>query len=93
MPLGWTQARSATIEFAALVHDVGKIHIPKEIINKPGPLNDEEWTLMHQHTTDGERMLKQAVACSPMSERSSVQATSGGTEAATRTGSPARRSP
>ena len=46
------------VEFAALLHDVGKIAVPKEIINKPGPLDDAEWEIMRQHTIEGERMLK-----------------------------------
>jgi HD-GYP domain-containing protein (c-di-GMP phosphodiesterase class II) len=45
------------VEFAALLHDVGKISIPKEIINKPGPLDDAEWELVKTHTLEGERML------------------------------------
>jgi len=46
-------------EFAALLHDVGKIKIPAEIINKPGPLDDEERALINTHTVEGERMLTQ----------------------------------
>jgi HD-GYP domain-containing protein (c-di-GMP phosphodiesterase class II) len=46
------------LEFAALLHDVGKIAIPKEIINKPGRLTDEEFTLMKTHTIVGESMLE-----------------------------------
>jgi HD-GYP domain-containing protein (c-di-GMP phosphodiesterase class II) len=49
--------RRRNIEFAALLHDVGKIAVPKEIINKPGPLDDEEWKIMHRHTIEGEAML------------------------------------
>jgi putative nucleotidyltransferase with HDIG domain len=45
-------------EFGALLHDVGKIHIPNEIINKPGPLDDEEWAVMKTHTVEGQRMLE-----------------------------------
>ena len=44
-------------EFGALLHDIGKIADPDEIINKPGPLNDEEWAIMKTHTVEGERML------------------------------------
>jgi HD-GYP domain-containing protein (c-di-GMP phosphodiesterase class II) len=44
-------------EFAALLHDVGKIKIPSEIINKPGPLDADERTLIETHTVEGERML------------------------------------
>ena len=44
-------------EFAALLHDVGKIKIPSEIINKPGPLDPDERALIETHTVEGERML------------------------------------
>src|SRR3954454_1224382 len=44
-------------EFAALLHDVGKIHVPNEIVNKRGPLDDAEWAIMRRHTIDGEAML------------------------------------
>ncbi len=46
-------------EFAALLHDVGKVKIPPEIINKPGPLDADEWALMSTHTIIGEEMLGQ----------------------------------
>jgi HD-GYP domain-containing protein (c-di-GMP phosphodiesterase class II) len=46
-------------EFAALLHDVGKIKIPSEIINKPGKLTDEEFELMKTHTIEGEKLLAQ----------------------------------
>jgi HD-GYP domain-containing protein (c-di-GMP phosphodiesterase class II) len=45
------------LEFGALLHDVGKVAIPNEIINKAGPLNDQEWALMRTHTVEGQRML------------------------------------
>ena len=48
-----------TAELGALLHDIGKIAVPDEIINKPGPLNDEEWAIMKTHTVEGERMLAQ----------------------------------
>ncbi|WP_411279048.1 diguanylate cyclase [Gemmatimonas sp.] len=41
----------------ALLHDVGKLVIPEEVLNKPGKLTDEEWTLMRSHTTAGVEML------------------------------------
>jgi HD-GYP domain-containing protein (c-di-GMP phosphodiesterase class II) len=46
-------------EFAALLHDVGKVKIPAEIINKPGPLDSDEWEVMTTHTILGEEMLGQ----------------------------------
>jgi HD-GYP domain-containing protein (c-di-GMP phosphodiesterase class II) len=47
-------------EFTALLHDVGKLRIPGEIINKPGPLDDEERALMNTHTILGQEMLERA---------------------------------
>ena len=44
-------------ELGALLHDIGKIHIPDSIINKPGKLDDEEWAIMKTHTIEGQRML------------------------------------
>jgi hypothetical protein len=54
--VGFEQRRN--VEFAALLHDVGKISVPNEIINKPGPLDEAEWEIMRRHTIEGERMLK-----------------------------------
>jgi len=55
--LGLAERDRRDAEFAALLHDVGKIRIPNEIINKPGKLTPEEWELMKQHTIEGERLL------------------------------------
>jgi putative nucleotidyltransferase with HDIG domain len=57
MGLGDTERRG--VEFGALLHDVGKIAVPSEIINKPGPLTDDEWTVIKAHTIEGQRMLDQ----------------------------------
>jgi HD-GYP domain-containing protein (c-di-GMP phosphodiesterase class II) len=46
-------------EFVALLHDVGKIRIPAEIINKPGPLDARERAVIETHTLEGEKMLEQ----------------------------------
>ena len=57
--LGVTGAERRDAEFAALLHDVGKIRIPSEIINKPGKLTDEEFELIKTHTIEGEKLLAQ----------------------------------
>jgi len=56
--LGLAFAQRRNVEFAALLHDVGKISVPDEIINKEGPLDEAEWEVMRRHTIEGERMLK-----------------------------------
>ena len=55
--LGLSAERRRNLEFGALLHDVGKIAIPKEIINKPGKLNPEEWTIIKTHTVEGQKLL------------------------------------
>ncbi len=42
----------------ALLHDVGKIGIPDNVLLKPGPLSEEEWVVMHNHPEVGARMLR-----------------------------------
>jgi HD-GYP domain-containing protein (c-di-GMP phosphodiesterase class II) len=54
---GFSLADRRDAEFVALLHDVGKIRIPGEIINKPGPLDDRERALMETHTIEGEQLL------------------------------------
>ena len=56
--LGLDDRRRRLVELGALLHDVGKIAIPKSIINKQGPLSDDEWALMRTHTIEGQRMLE-----------------------------------
>ena len=55
--LGLSPRERRDAEFAALLHDVGKVRIPNEIINKPGRLTPEERLVIEQHTVEGERML------------------------------------
>jgi HD-GYP domain-containing protein (c-di-GMP phosphodiesterase class II) len=57
--LGLDPRQRREAEFAALLHDIGKIKIPGEIINKPAKLTNEEWELMKTHTVEGERLLSQ----------------------------------
>ncbi len=56
--LGCTDAEVARVRSAALLHDIGKVAIPDEILHKPGPLNDDEWRLMREHPVIGERILR-----------------------------------
>jgi HD-GYP domain-containing protein (c-di-GMP phosphodiesterase class II) len=58
--LGLDSDEQRMAEFTALLHDVGKLRIPSTIINKPGPLDDEERALMNTHTVLGQEMLERA---------------------------------
>jgi HD-GYP domain-containing protein (c-di-GMP phosphodiesterase class II) len=55
--IGFDTRDRQTLEFAAMLHDVGKIAIPKEILNKPAKLTDEEFAVMKKHTIEGQYML------------------------------------
>jgi HD-GYP domain-containing protein (c-di-GMP phosphodiesterase class II) len=55
--LGLDARERRNVELGALLHDVGKIAIPNEIINKPGALSPEAWTIVKTHTLEGQRML------------------------------------
>ena len=46
-----------TISDVALLHDIGKIGIPNEVLHEPGKLNDEQWEIMKQHPVIGERIV------------------------------------
>jgi HD-GYP domain-containing protein (c-di-GMP phosphodiesterase class II) len=46
------------LEFAALLHDIGKIRVADEIINKPGKLTDDEFAAIKRHPVDGQEMLE-----------------------------------
>jgi response regulator RpfG family c-di-GMP phosphodiesterase len=50
-------AHEPGVEYGFVLHDVGKIGIPDAVLQKPGPLDDEERALMQTHTTLGEQML------------------------------------
>ena len=54
-----------SVHFGALLHDVGKIGVSDSILQKPGPLTDEEWEVMKQHPVIGERMLQKVEFLQP----------------------------
>ncbi|MBU6366402.1 MAG: diguanylate cyclase [Gemmatimonadetes bacterium] len=54
---GMDEATLFWFRIGALLHDVGKIVIPAEVLNKPGRLDEGEWELMRSHTTAGASML------------------------------------
>ena len=56
------------ITLAAELHDIGKSAIPDAILNKPGPLDEDEWTFMRRHTLIGERIISAAPSLAPAGE-------------------------
>ena len=57
--LGLTEKETSIARLASLLHDVGKIAVPDEVLGKPGPLNEEEWDQMKQHPTAALHVLSQ----------------------------------
>lgn len=55
--LGLTPARLDYLLLGSFLHDLGKVRVPEEILQKPGKLTDEEWVVMKQHTVFGRDML------------------------------------
>ncbi len=56
--LEWTEAALAVLEFGALLHDLGKILVPRTVLNKPDRLLPAEWDLLRRHPLDGAQMLQ-----------------------------------
>lgn len=47
-----------SLEFGALLHDIGKIGVPDNVLRKPGKLNDFEWAMMRRHPSLGQEILR-----------------------------------
>lgn len=59
LAMGWDKERAENLYRVALLHDVGKVVIPDEVLNKRGPLNDEEYAKMKEHTDIGASILQE----------------------------------
>jgi len=57
--LGYTEEEITHIRRGALLHDMGKMGIPDEILQKPGPLTDDEWVIMRKHPEMAYQMISQ----------------------------------
>jgi hypothetical protein len=56
---GLNADEAANIGWSAMLHDVGKLHVPDRILRKPGPLTADEWKIMREHPIFGERILRE----------------------------------
>jgi putative nucleotidyltransferase with HDIG domain len=66
--LGWGHSEIEKLRLAALLHDIGKIGINPNILNKPGPLDDAEWEEIRQHTVIGARILSSIPGCEEIAQ-------------------------
>jgi HD-GYP domain-containing protein (c-di-GMP phosphodiesterase class II) len=66
--LGLTDDRLQQLEWAAFLHDIGKIHVHEEILTKPGPLDEVEWGEMRQHAFFSYSILTQVDELSEIAE-------------------------
>ena len=55
--LGLTRGELANLGLGALLHDVGKVTIPVEVLSKPGKLTEDEWVLMRRHPLEGAKTV------------------------------------
>ena len=60
--LGLAAGELEELSRAAQLHDLGKVAVPQEILDKPGALDEREWEFIHQHTVVGERILRASPA-------------------------------
>jgi putative two-component system response regulator len=58
--LGFERSRIHALGLAADLHDIGKLTIPDQILNKPGRLDADEWEVMRQHAVRGSDILAEA---------------------------------
>jgi diguanylate cyclase (GGDEF)-like protein len=55
--LDFSEEEASALRLAALLHDIGKLTVPDDVLSKPGPLNEEEWAQMRQHPTTAAHIL------------------------------------
>jgi putative nucleotidyltransferase with HDIG domain len=55
-----------SIELGAVLHDIGKVRVPESILNKPGPLDEDEWAVMKTHPEVGEHILRPIQSLQPI---------------------------
>jgi putative nucleotidyltransferase with HDIG domain len=66
--MGLPEEDTEGIRMAAYIHDIGKIAVPSDVLNKPGKLTDIEFSLLQSHSDIGYKVLKNIKICWPVAE-------------------------
>jgi putative nucleotidyltransferase with HDIG domain len=66
--LGLSNKQVQVVRLAAMLHDIGNLHVPRDILEKPGPLNDEEYQVIQRHVQSGFEMMRDVPVAWPVAE-------------------------
>ena len=64
--IGLSEEEIRWVDYASFLHDIGKIEIDREILNKPSKLNNAEWAIIKQHPIWGSDMVKPLTKLRPI---------------------------
>lgn len=64
--MGLSEEKISLLSHAGLLHDIGKLHIPDELLSKPGHLEAEEYEVMKKHTIYGDQIIRQMEGSDPL---------------------------
>jgi|WetSurMetagenome_2_1015567.scaffolds.fasta_scaffold00699_2 HD-GYP domain-containing protein (c-di-GMP phosphodiesterase class II) len=70
--LGLSRKRLSELGISAMLHDVGKLNIPDNVLNKETPFTDEEWRLIRSHPTEGVKAILGSIKMDTVSLRSAI---------------------
>ena len=71
--IGWKGSDLTEFGVAALIHDIGKLYTPLEVLNKPGRFTPQEWVIMKRHPGDGAEILKEAAVGSELAQKIAIE--------------------
>jgi HD-GYP domain-containing protein (c-di-GMP phosphodiesterase class II) len=74
MRLGFSRKRLSELGIAAMLHDIGKVNIPGDILNKVEPFSQDEWKLIWGHPTEGVKIILSSMKIDPITVRSAIVA-------------------
>jgi putative nucleotidyltransferase with HDIG domain len=72
MKLGLNKKRLSELGIAAFLHDIGKMNISGEILNKSTPFSNEEWEILKSHPSEGVKMIVSSMKMDPVTIRSAI---------------------